>query len=218
MLERVERKRVNLSKQYYRTDPMFLRNAYDTDGKWNFPIVKKQEIIIDKRIELISVSDTSMKDTKNLYKGIHFYVDDPRFEDVYRNPERSLEKFSKYRFLLLPDFSLFNEMPLWRQIESIGKSRWCGAYWQSHGLLVIPSISWGLFPSYDFCFDGIEHGSIVAIGMIGCKNNKTKFLRGYFAMLDRIEPSHVICFGTPFVEMGANIIVVDYIESRKVVR
>ena len=207
-----------MDKSTYRTDPMFLRNGYETEGRWNFPIVKKQEISISDGVELIAVSDTSRNDTKNLHKGIHFFVDDPRFEGVYHHPERSLEKFSKYRFLLLPDYSLFAEMPLWRQIESVGKNRWCGAYWQAHGLTVIPAISWGLYPTFDFCFDGIERGSIVVVSVVGCKKNKTQFLRGYFSMLERIAPSHVICFGAPFPEMGENITVVDYIQSRKAVR
>ena len=37
-------------------------------------------------------------------------------------------------------------------------------------------------------------------------------------MLERVEPSAVICFGDPFEEMEGNIISVDYLKSRKVVR
>ena len=54
--------------------------------------------------------------------------------------------------------------------------------------------------------------------MIGCKRNKTDFLRGYNQMLEVIEPDGIICLGTPFKEMKGNIVVVDYVESRKVVR
>lgn len=109
-------------------------------------------------------------------------------------------------------------MNRWRQIESIGKNRWCGAYWQSKGLTVIPTVSWSDSLSYEFCFDGIERNSIVAIGMIGCKKSKLDFLKGYNEMISRIEPRAVICFGQPFEEMKGNIIIVDYRESRKVVR
>ena len=129
-----------MQKPNYRIDPMFMRNEYDMDGKWNFPVIKKQELSFESNVELIAVSDTSKTDTKNLHKGVHFFVDDPRFEDIFRHPERTLDKFNRYRFLLLPDFSLFADMPLWRQIESIGKSRWCGAYWQAHNLTVIPTV------------------------------------------------------------------------------
>lgn len=109
-------------------------------------------------------------------------------------------------------------MNLWRQIESVAKNRWCGAFWQSKGLTVIPTISWSTPRSYDFCFDGIEKSSIVAIGMIGCKSNKTEFLRGYNTMLEKIAPEAIICFGEPFDEMAGKIIPIDYHSSRKVVR
>lgn len=54
--------------------------------------------------------------------------------------------------------------------------------------------------------------------MIGCKHSKHSFLRGYEAMMSKIEPSTVICFGTPFKEMTGNIVAVDYVSSRKKVR
>lgn len=109
-------------------------------------------------------------------------------------------------------------MDLWRQLESVAKNRWVGAFWQSKGLTVIPTVSWGLSQSFEFCFDGVEQNAIVAIGMIGCKHDKQHFLRGYKMMLEKISPSKIICFGTPFEEMDGNIIVIDYMESRKVVR
>jgi hypothetical protein len=109
-------------------------------------------------------------------------------------------------------------MDLWRQLESVAKNRWVGAYWQSKGLTVIPTISWGLSQSYEFCFDGVEKGSTVAVGMVGCKQSGYNFMRGYNEMLKRLEPEKIICFGSPFDEMQGNIITVDYRDSRKVVR
>ena len=38
------------------------------------------------------------------------------------------------------------------------------------------------------------------------------------SMLEIIEPSAIICFGNAFPEMDGNIIQVDYMSSRKVVR
>ena len=127
-------------------------------------------------------------------------------------------RLRRFLDLLSPDFSTYADMNLWRQIESVAKNRWCGAFWQSKGLTVIPTISWSTPRSYDFCFDGIEKSSIVAIGMIGCKSNKTEFLRGYNTMLEKIAPEAIICFGEPFDEMAGKIIPIDYHSSRKVVR
>lgn len=72
--------------------------------------------------------------------------------------------------------------------------------------------------SFEFCFDGIEQGGTVAVGMIGCKSSRIGFMRGYNEMLDRLQPEKIIVFGTPFSEMSGNIVSVDYRSSRKVVR
>ena len=85
-------------------------------------------------------------------------------------------------------------------------------------LTVIPTISWGNTRSFEFCFDGVEQNAPVAIGMVGCKRNKIGFLRGYNAMMEKLNPSTILCFGAPFSEMEGNIISVDYRSSRKVVR
>ena len=193
----------------------FLRNEYLCAGKLKIPVVRRQPLMGD--VKLIACSDTKTKEKLNRDRGVHFFVDDYRFEHLYDNPQKSLHN-SQYKFLLTPDYSLYADMPLWRQIENVAKNRWCGAYWQAHELTVYPTISWGLSSTYDFCFDGVEQNAVVAIGMIGCKRNKTVFMRGYDAMLERLNPKTVICFGTPFAEMRGNIISVDYLSSRKVVR
>lgn len=202
-----------VSKEF-RNNPLFLRNQYDSESKYNFAKIRKQELNLSD-VKLLACSDTKASETE-YYKtyGVHFFVDDFRFEGIYKKPEASLTKYSQYAFLLTPDFSLYAEMPQWRQIESVGKSRWIGAYWQDKGLTVIPTVSWSSPRSFEYCFKAIEKGSIVAIGMIGCKQSKRAFMLGYNEMLSQVNPSAIICFGTPFDEMTENIIVVDYISSR----
>lgn len=201
-----------------RENYLFMRNGFQTAGRWELPVIRKQEIPLDN-VRLIACSDTRVNDCPaNTECGVHFYVDDYRFNGIYANPERSLEKYAQYAFLLSPDNSTYADMNYWRQLESIAHSRWVGAYWQSCGLIVIPTISWSDPRSYGFCFDGVENGSIVSVGMIGCKRSKPEFLHGYNAMVEAIEPSAVLVFGTPFSEMKGNVVAVDYRASRKVVR
>lgn len=206
-----------MKSKEFRNSDLFLRNRFMTDGVWEFPVVRKQHLDLSD-VQLIACSDISAKDMQNLHKGVHFLVDDYRFESTYTHPKRTLERYQKYRFLLTPDFSLYADMNAWRQIESIGKARWVGAYWQSQGCIVIPTISWSNPSSFRFCFDAIEKHCIVAIGMIGCKHGRIAFMRGYQSMLETIEPEAIICLGEPFPEMEGNIIAVDYLSSRKVVR
>lgn len=206
-----------MTSKEMRNNPLFMRNTFSSVGKWEIPLVKKQELSVPE-IKLIACSDTQIDDNEvNREKGVHFFVDDYRFEGIYNNPERSLKKYSQYKFLLTPDFSTYADMNMWRQMESIAHGRWIGAYWQNKGLTVIPTVSWSTPSSYEYCFDGIEKGSIVAVGMIGCKRAENKFMRGYNEMLKRIEPKNIIVFGTPFPEMQGNLIQVDYLASKRVV-
>lgn len=200
-----------------RHNMLFMRNNYQGQGRWGIPLVRKQDIDISN-ISLIACSDTRRNDVKaNADKGVHFFVDDYRFAGIYNQPHRTLGKFAQYRFLLTPDFSTYADMPIWRQIESVAKNRWVGAFWQEHHCTVIPTVSWSTPSSFDFCFDGVEKHSIVAVGTIGCKHARLNFMRGYNALLERIEPEAVICFGRPFPEMRGSVITVDYRSSRKAV-
>lgn len=207
-----------MTSKEMREHPLFLRNGFAGAGKWSIPLVKSQRLDTDKPM-LLACSDTRRNDRpENLRCGVHFFVDDYRFRGIYKEPDRTLGKYAQYAFLLTPDFSLYADMPRWMQLANVAKNRWCGAYWQAHGLTVIPTISWAGASSFDFCFDGVEQNAVVAIGMIGCKKSRIGFLRGYHAMLERLNPSKVICFGEPFPEMDGNIIPVDYRASRKAVR
>lgn len=139
-------------------------------------------------------------------------------ENLYYYPTRQLERIKQYKFVITPDYSLYRDMPKAIQLFNVFRSRWCGAYWQSQGITVIPTVSWTDTASFEFCFDGIEEGSIVAVATLGCKRSKQAFMRGYNAMSEHIKPSAVRCFGLPFAEMQGNIIPVDYIASRRVNR
>ena len=90
-------------------------------------------------------------------------------------------------------------MNLWRQIESVAKNRWVGAYWQSKGLIVVPTISWGLSQSYEFCFDGIASDCTVAMSSYGCcrsNKDKFKFEDGFVMAVERLRPRSVLFHGS----------------------
>ena len=199
----------------FRNNSLFTRNEFkSSSGYYEIPIVKKQKIDISN-LKFITYADTKHNDTKNKECGVVFFVDDWRFYNIFNNPEKTFKKLSQYPILCTPEYSLYADLPMWRQIEHVAKNRWVGAWWQSKGLNVIPSVNWGLAQSFDFCFDGVEKGSIVAIGMIGCKSNKSSFIRGYNEMLKQIDPETILCYGTPFKEMKGNIIQIDYWHKRK---
>ena len=130
----------------------------------------------------------------------HFFLDDYRFEIVWRKPRQGLQSVSKYPFVLTPDFSLYRDWPLAAQLWNVYRNRYCGAYWQRHGLSVIPTVSWSSAESYPFCFSGIARGSVVAISAVGVRWHydllaHALFMQGFQAMLECIDPAVVIAYG-----------------------
>ena len=185
---------------------MFLRNDFKGKGIFEIPIIKKENISL-KDLSLIGYDKLS---TNNYDKIVHFFLDDYKFESLWNNPEPRIERLSKYKAVLSPQFSLYKEIPMSLKIFNTFRNRWCGAYFQKKGIKVIPSLSWGESDTFWFCFDGIEKGSIVAVSTLGVRKEKELFMQGYHELLRKIQPSAIICYGKPFEEMKGNVIEVDY--------
>ncbi|MDE7453449.1 MAG: DUF4417 domain-containing protein [Clostridia bacterium] len=181
-----------------------VRNELRMDGQYQIPFIKKQDIDMDT-ISLLSYTNAKNNDAENAYKTIHFFTYDWLFDKVYDKAFDEIEKLKQYYALLSPDFSIFTDMPKALQIYSVFKNRWCGAFWQSLGLRVIPTISWGDKSSFEFCFDGVEQGSVVAVCTYYRENNEEEFMLGYNRMLEVIKPSSVVCYDEPFKTMKGNI-------------
>lgn len=193
----------------FRTDPLFLRNQFQGDGIFAMPLIKKTAFDL-KKVELIGYDKTKAKDKANQNKFVHFFLDDYKFGALYNDPEPRLEKLKQYKGVFSPQFSTYTEMPLALQLFQIFRSRWAGAYLQSRGIKVVPTMYWGEPASYWFCFDGIEKGTTVAVSTLGVRRQKDLFMQGYEEMVKRLEPETIICYSTPFEEMKGNIIAVDY--------
>ena len=183
---------------------LLVRNEMKTTGKYQIPIIAKQKIDFDE-ISLLSYVNTKKDDKENSCKTVHFFTHDWHFDKVYDNAYEEVEKLKQYYALLSPDFSMFVDMPLALQLYSVFKNRWCGAYWQSLGLKVIPTVSWGDERSFDFCFEGVEKGSTVAVCTYYRENDEQSFMLGYNKMLEVIQPSAILCYDEPFKAMKGNI-------------
>ena len=205
----------------YRTSQKLLRNQFPGKGKLKIPIIPKfQESPGDfDDLLLIGFDKTHLEDQNHLDRMVHFFLYDYRFERVWKNPDNDIEKLSRYRAVLSPDFSMYLEMAPVMQLYNVFRNRWCGAYWASKGLRVIPTVNWGDESTFDFCFEGIEKGSVVAVSTYMASEHDNRcdqkewFMAGYNEMLRRIEPEKIICYNTPFPEMQGNIIHVDYERS-----
>lgn len=205
----------------YRTNLLFLRNQFSHAGKYGIPRIPKSEFSREELhdLRLISFDQTKRDGGKHADRAVHFFLYDYKFEKLWENPEPFVDQLKPYRAVLSLDFSMYTEMPLAMLLYNTFRNRWCGAYLASKGLRVIPTVNWGNEDSFDFCFEGIPKGSVVAVStyMVSEHNNhadqKEYFLKGYEEMLRRIEPEMILCYHQPFPEMKGNIVTISFDSS-----
>lgn len=142
-------------------------------------------------------------------KAVHFFLDDYQFNRVWTDPDRYIEMLHRFRYVLTPDFSLYADFPKALQIYNHYRKHWLGAYWQMHGINVIPTICWSDKDSFEWCFDGEPTHSVVAVSSVGTQNSKEskkRFIDGYMEMMKRLEPTQIIFYGNVPEKCKGNIV------------
>ena len=149
-----------------------------------------------------------MSDRYREAHGVHFFIDDYLFQRAWNAPCRYAHLLSGYQAVMTPDFSMFTDYPVAVQLYNHWRKHQLGAYWQSLGMTVIPSICWSDHDSYAWCFDGEPVGGTVAVSSVGTQKNplaRTLFLDGYAEMICRLQPEKIIFFGEVPAECTGNI-------------
>lgn len=165
----------------------------NTNDFWQMPVIAKTDYIPERLIGFNYAKSSKEKDT-----GIHFFVDDYQFERVWNDPEKYVDILAKYQCILSPDFSLYTDMVMPLKIWNVYRSRFIGAYYQSQGIEVIPTVSWAEEETFQFCFEGIEPGGTVAVSTIGVKEQDDAFeiwKSGMDAMIERLHPKTILVYG-----------------------
>lgn len=160
---------------------------------WQMPYIHKTDYIPSDLIGFNYAKTSKQKDV-----GIHFYIDDYQFERLWNKPQDYISLFWDYDCILTPDFSLYMDMPMPMKIWNIYRSRFIGAYYQSLGIEVIPTISWAEKETFEFCFKGIEKGGVVSISTIGVKRDKEAlqiWKDGVTEMINQLEPKTILIYG-----------------------
>lgn len=172
-------------------------------GPFNIPMIGPVEVDVEDT-EVIGFNYAiGCKHPEN--KICHFYVDDYQFERVWNNPKKYVPILGRFKAVLAPDFSMYSDFPKAVQIFNHYRKQWCAAYWQEHGITVIPTICWALPDSYEWCFDGVPKHSLISISTVGGfgnhEDNKGAWLEGYEKCLEVLEPSGILLFGKYYPEI-----------------
>lgn len=193
-------------------DRLHLAQVFPTDNEWGIPYLPG--VGIEATPDWLAPYGEQIRTDQPLEGATHFFLDDFRFEGVWNQPVRTLSRIQRLPLALSPDFSLYRDYPRAAQVWNTYRNRWCGAYWYTAGVTVIPTISWSTPDSFEFCFVGVEVGSLVAIGTVGINFDDLVatewFLLGYRELVRRLRPGRILCYGKAIRPMTDIAEVVTY--------
>lgn len=190
------------------------------NNKWNIPDIQGINEV-DEKVQFIgfNYAKTFVKAQKTNF-GIHFFLDDYQFNRLWNNPDKYLKLLKQFKYVLSPDFSMYTDYPKGMQLWKHYQKHWIGAYLETFGIKVIPTIGWSDEESFKWCFDGEPKKSIVAVSSIGTQKqdeSKWLFIKGYMEMKKKLKPKKVLFWGNvpKELENEKNIIKMGYIMDEK---
>lgn len=170
--------------------------------KEGFPIISPTQAI---PIKVMSFNEWRSKGyPKDVW--VDHFIDDYQFNCVYRNCDKYLEKYRGTLGVIGTDYSAYRDMPLYHRKENVGRNREIDYYLQSHGVTVIPVISYAYMSDLEWCLRGIPNNSSVAISTNGSMRNfvsREMFIDGAIELQRRLAPSHLVIAGRPVPELDA---------------
>lgn len=202
----------------------FLVEKANYEGTEEIPCIKTS-ILIPQKVITFSKALTST----DYDQWVVFYEQDERFIRLWNKPHKYLNILKNFQGVITPDFSLYRNMPLVMQKWATYQGKALGVWLQNEGIEIIPNVRFADERSYDFCFDGVEKNSTVAIGTHGCIKKLTDrayFEKGLSEMVEQLQPKIIIVYGAApdyifgkYKEMGIRIIQFDseYAVSHKAV-
>lgn len=197
-----------------RTGLVDIWNAFMCDGaRWSVNDIPHCPTIISKIpsriitwVEAKSVFKRNIAKTPDFKDNafVCFYIDDQKFDGtragIWAQPNRALKVLSHFKGIITPDFSTYQEFPYPLKLYNTYRMRafgyWCG----KNGLEVINNVRWGSDETYDYCFDGIDKCSIVAVGTVGGNPrrmfDRLRFEKGLDKLVERLKPKIILTYGS----------------------
>lgn len=123
--------------------------------------------------------------------GVHFFIHDYQFNQVWNRPDKYLNELKRCRAVCAPDFSQFTDMPKAMRLWQAYKKQWLTRYWQDYGINVIPTITWNLGDIEEFSLAGMPQQSILARGF-ACGGEHTTILNDLNEICKRLNPSKLL--------------------------
>ena len=182
-------------------------------GKYDIPEIQPETYRPLPWIDFRYVATSRKKERTN----VHFFLADSLFERVWTKLNHHVAQLAACGGVLSPDFSLFTDWPVAAQIWNHYRKHYVAAILQEAGATVYPTISWSDEQSYKWCFDGEPVKATVAVSSVGTQyydNTKRLFMKGYDAMLERLQPETILFYGNVPDGCRGNIVPIEYSQKQ----
>ena len=150
---------------------------------------------------------------------LHCFVDDVKFEGIWKDPLKQIETLKYYSYFCPCDFSFYYTMPLAVQMNQIYRMRAIHHFLTCCGVKCIPVVTWSDESSFDFCFDGLPMESTLTVSTNGCHTIRAReyYKRGFAEMCERLKPTQILVVGVEIpVECDVPIVYMDgFSQQRK---
>ncbi len=167
-----------------------------TAGYYQFPTLKACHYVPESLIGF---------DTRTTYTnppegmGVHFFIDDYKFEGMWSNMHRNIETLKRFSCVVMPDFSTYWDMPMAMKIWNLYRMRLVSQVMQDEGINVLPVIRGLGDKTLDWCFEGIEPGGVIVYSSIGLGKNNNTFKdicrRELAGAIERLKPECIVLYG-----------------------
>lgn len=185
-------------------------------GDFEIPFIKPEQYEPVK--EYIPFNLASSIRSGREIKGIHFFIHDYLFENLWARREKYADMLKQFNVVLSPDFSPYMDWPVMVQRWNHYRKHLIGAWMQSIGCRVYPTITWSDSRSFEWCFEGEPLRSTVcvsSVGMMKSKEDRSLFMRGYDKMLEVLEPETILFYGSIPIECKGNIVEIETFQKRQ---
>lgn len=192
----------------------FLVTAAYYAGLFEFPIIEPCDSV-PNRLVAFSKAISS----KNHNQWVYFYEHDCEFERMWRDPKRYLPILRRFDGVILPDFSLYRDMPFVMQLWNIYRSRAIGCWLQANGIKVIANMRWGDRRTYRCCCEGAPEHCTIALGSHGTlrdPEDRRHFCAGLAVVVRRLQPTTIVVYGSAsddifakYRDMGIEVVQFD---------
>lgn len=116
---------------------MLIDCLYDSDNEYDIPNLR-----LDMQAGKLELPLAAYGAESRQKKGIttyHFYVEDYRFESIWKDPTKVLR--SGCRAIVEPNLSLFDTTPVAYGLQQLYKKRWISRYYQECGIGVYADLN-----------------------------------------------------------------------------